>query len=482
MALTINDYLTSVCCEPGIVRPILEQNIKFEFWELCLDELKRYRFVGEDDEEAHEHISRVREIINLFQTHDVSRDQVMFMAFPFSLKGKARTWLLEEIRNFQQNPSESLFTACERFEDLLFKCPEHKLNKHEQLQIFYNGLNVETRKMLDFKEPIPKMTAAKGLEKIEEVARHSSTWHDDQAPTSATNNKNVSTPVAVNENRPKPYVPPIPFLGRIRKEKEQQQFQQFFERIKDLSINIPFVEALEQMPKYAKFMKDLLTKRRQGVSTRVTVNCKSESEETTNESNNETEPELPNLLQEDDFIKTCETVKETTSIPTLKELPPHLEYAFLDDNPEIHVIISSSLSEKEKHQQGLFKQELGRSRNGKGTSNGIVNRNRGTTNQNNGNHYDRMTKIDFPKFHGDDIKGDEGRTGLNVYDKALVWHQQFMNRYDEMAPWDQYEQEVLKRFGTFSLSIGGLKKEISMLIRMFKVTNYLLFGKDARKH
>lgn len=38
--------------------------------------------------------------------------------------------------------------------------------------------------MLDFKEPIPKMTAAKGLEKIEEVARHSSTWHENQSPVS----------------------------------------------------------------------------------------------------------------------------------------------------------------------------------------------------------------------------------------------------------------------------------------------------------
>ncbi|PWA95299.1 hypothetical protein CTI12_AA049820 [Artemisia annua] len=187
MALTINDYLTSVRCEPGIVRPVLEENIKFDFWELRLDELKRYRFAGEDNEEAHEHISRVSEIIDLFQAPKVSRDDVMMMAFPFSLKGKALTWTprkilqqLEGIRKFQQNQGETLFSAWERFEDLLFKCPEHKLNKHEQLQIFYNGMNIETRRILDFKEPIPKMTAAKGLEKIDEIARHSSTWHAEQ--------------------------------------------------------------------------------------------------------------------------------------------------------------------------------------------------------------------------------------------------------------------------------------------------------------
>ena len=31
---------------------------------------------------------------------------------------------------------------------------------------------------------------------------------------------------------------------------------------KKLHINIPFVEALEQMPRYVKFMKDILSKKR----------------------------------------------------------------------------------------------------------------------------------------------------------------------------------------------------------------------------
>ena len=32
--------------------------------------------------------------------------------------------------------------------------------------------------------------------------------------------------------------------------------------LKKLSVNVPLVEALEQMPRYAKFMKDLVTKKR----------------------------------------------------------------------------------------------------------------------------------------------------------------------------------------------------------------------------
>ncbi|XP_020208550.1 uncharacterized protein LOC109793496 [Cajanus cajan] len=45
------------------------------------------------------------------------------------------------------------------------------------------------------------------------------------------------------------------------KEKERQ-FARFLDIIKKLQINIPFTEAMEQMPTYARFMKEMLTKKR----------------------------------------------------------------------------------------------------------------------------------------------------------------------------------------------------------------------------
>ncbi|GJR59760.1 DNA-directed DNA polymerase [Tanacetum coccineum] len=53
--------------------------------------------------------------------------------------------------------------------------------------------------------------------------------------------------------------PPIPFPRRLRKEKEEAQQKKFLENLKQLHINLPFIEALAQMPKYAKFLKGLLT-------------------------------------------------------------------------------------------------------------------------------------------------------------------------------------------------------------------------------
>ncbi|CAJ2639773.1 unnamed protein product [Trifolium pratense] len=46
------------------------------------------------------------------------------------------------------------------------------------------------------------------------------------------------------------------------KANDHQQFKKFMKMLNDLQINIPFAEVLEQMPVYAKFMKELLTKKR----------------------------------------------------------------------------------------------------------------------------------------------------------------------------------------------------------------------------
>ncbi|XP_015940616.1 uncharacterized protein LOC107466147 [Arachis duranensis] len=60
----------------------------------------------------------------------------------------------------------------------------------------------------------------------------------------------------------KAYRPKIPYPQRFKGENKEKQYSIFLEIFKTLHINIPFIEALEQMPLYAKFMKELLTKKR----------------------------------------------------------------------------------------------------------------------------------------------------------------------------------------------------------------------------
>ncbi|XP_069145424.1 uncharacterized protein [Solanum lycopersicum] len=56
--------------------------------------------------------------------------------------------------------------------------------------------------------------------------------------------------------------PPPPFPQRLLKMTEYGKYQHFIMMLKQLSINVPLVEALEQIPDYSKFMKDLVTKKR----------------------------------------------------------------------------------------------------------------------------------------------------------------------------------------------------------------------------
>ncbi|GJS91374.1 hypothetical protein Tco_0774010 [Tanacetum coccineum] len=210
---TVNEFLTKVRDDngPGIFRPLFEENIKFEFWGQCIDELKDNVFLGNDDENPLEHISNITSIINLFQSPGVSSDQVMLMAFPFTLKRKARLWInwlsagsittwdllknaflsryrplsqiirqTKAIRNFGQECNEPLHLAWEQFNNLLYNCPEHKINEHEQLQIFYQGLDPKTRKKEDFMGHIPRMTPTAGIKAINELSKHFLTWYKEE--------------------------------------------------------------------------------------------------------------------------------------------------------------------------------------------------------------------------------------------------------------------------------------------------------------
>ena len=63
-------------------------------------------------------------------------------------------------------------------------------------------------------------------------------------------------------DNPTPYKPPLPFPQRFQKQKLDKQFSKFLEVFKKLQINIPFADALEQMPSYVKFMKEILSNKR----------------------------------------------------------------------------------------------------------------------------------------------------------------------------------------------------------------------------
>ncbi|GJR32325.1 mitochondrial proton/calcium exchanger protein-like protein isoform X1 [Tanacetum coccineum] len=56
---------------------------------------------------------------------------------------------MEEINKFQQEPDETLYQAWERFKELLMKCPQHYLTEMQEVILFYYGLDIPTRQILN---------------------------------------------------------------------------------------------------------------------------------------------------------------------------------------------------------------------------------------------------------------------------------------------------------------------------------------------
>ncbi|XP_048227265.1 uncharacterized protein LOC125369292 [Ricinus communis] len=72
-------------------------------------------------------------------------------------------------------------------------------------------------------------------------------------------------PVRAEDKKKSPvreYQPPIIDPARLRHKKVDQQFGKFLDLFKQLHINLSFVEAISQMPKYVKFLKEILSNKR----------------------------------------------------------------------------------------------------------------------------------------------------------------------------------------------------------------------------
>ncbi|GKB03552.1 retrotransposon-related protein [Tanacetum coccineum] len=141
------------------------------------------------------------------------------------------------------------------------------------------------------------------------------------------------------------------------------------------------------------------------------------------------------------------------------------------------------------------------------------------------NQFSRLAKVEFPKFHGEDVLGwifkcdqfflidntpEEEKVkivSVHLFDKALLWHRQLIKSKGDNVTWNEYKEAITLRFGSvfddpmaalknakydksakdyqdifdnllcrvevseeqaISLYLGGLPTELEMAVRMFK--------------
>ncbi|GKE15464.1 reverse transcriptase domain-containing protein, partial [Tanacetum coccineum] len=163
-ALAIEQYIALIPddIKLGIVNPKIGDDVEFEINANFMRELRRKLFACTDDEDTYEHGFSNK---TQGKSHEMER--------------QASSRKLEEIRNFKQERDETLYYAWERYNDLLYQCPLHDLNCQQKVHIFYTGLDIPTRKILDSNGFIPLMTPTQALESIQVMADHSHNWYDE---------------------------------------------------------------------------------------------------------------------------------------------------------------------------------------------------------------------------------------------------------------------------------------------------------------
>ncbi|GJX73462.1 retrovirus-related pol polyprotein from transposon TNT 1-94 [Tanacetum coccineum] len=184
MAETKEQYMTKTRDDYGsrIARPKFDDKAKFELKGQFLKELCENTFSGSDNEDANEHIEKVLEIADLFIVPDVTQDQLMLRIFPISLTRAASRWI--------RNESAGSITTWEilkgKFLSKYFP-PARTAKKMEEINnfqqepeviLFYKGLYVPTRQILDSKGVVPSMNTVNAKKAIQEMADYSQKWHN----------------------------------------------------------------------------------------------------------------------------------------------------------------------------------------------------------------------------------------------------------------------------------------------------------------
>ncbi|GJR13407.1 hypothetical protein Tco_0796059 [Tanacetum coccineum] len=164
---------------PGIVKPEIDGDVEFEINGHFMRDLRCKLFKGTDDEDAHKHMRRVLENVDLFHFLGVTHDAVMLRVFPNALTGPTLRW--------KNRISAGLITTWSLLEKVfirLYCLPFKTAVKFEKM---YRVENIPTCIRLDSKGFIPLMSPTQAFKSIQVMADHSYNYYDGETTRESIN-------------------------------------------------------------------------------------------------------------------------------------------------------------------------------------------------------------------------------------------------------------------------------------------------------
>ncbi|XP_050207498.1 uncharacterized protein LOC126656917 [Mercurialis annua] len=169
---------------------------------------------------------------------------------------------------FQQNRNADEGSKIDKFIEEVragFK-NQASVNHHLETQISQLAISLQNR----VQGGLPFTTESNPREQVKAIELRSGKELDDPHAskekvidlTTDMNEEEVTELSYVKPPIPPPFVPKVPFPGRLKKTPDNQKFHKFLEIFKKLQINISFADALREMPQYTKFLKEIITKKR----------------------------------------------------------------------------------------------------------------------------------------------------------------------------------------------------------------------------
>src|SRR3954447_7247200 len=198
-----------------ICTPIAPPAPEASFYEIKPALLNLVMNSGISTEDAASHLNNFVKLCEMQKYRDIDGDIFKRKLFPFSLRGRAKYWLLSLPRNsidswvkckygfigkyyppakiislrsdimkFRQFDNEHVSQAWERMKSLLKNCPTHGLTTLMIIQTFYAGLNFSSRNLLDSASGGTFMTITLGAatQLLDNMMVNYSEWHTKRAP------------------------------------------------------------------------------------------------------------------------------------------------------------------------------------------------------------------------------------------------------------------------------------------------------------